>query len=73
VSDVESAGLTWKKSTFSETANCVEVAFGADTVHLRHARSPDGGTLVFTRSEWNAFLDGVRERQFDCPDSGSSS
>ena len=61
--------LTWRKSTFSNGngGDCVEVA-----------DLPDGGRLVrdtklgeaspvlrYTKSEWKAFLDGVRDGQFD--------
>ena len=61
--------LTWRKSTFSNGngGSCVEVA-----------DLPDGGRLVrdtklgeaspvlrYTEGEWTAFLDGVRDGQFD--------
>ncbi|EHR49550.1 protein of unknown function (DUF397) [Saccharomonospora marina XMU15] len=36
-------------------------------VALRQSSEPDGTTLVFTPSEWDAFLAGVRDGEFDRP------
>jgi hypothetical protein len=62
---VDEAGLTWRKSTHSETGTCVEVAFGADDVHVRDSKNPDGVALTFTRAEWGAFVAGIRGGEFD--------
>lgn len=60
----------WRKSSFSGTGNCVEVYSCTcgdcrSTVHVRHSRRPGADRLVFTRPEWQAFLDGVRAGEFD--------
>jgi hypothetical protein len=58
----------WRKSTRSSgDGNCVEVAFASDgSVGVRdskqHGRGP---VLAFSRSEWEAFLGGVRDGEFD--------
>lgn len=55
----------WRKSTASGTSNCVEVSFDAGSVLMRHSRSPQGPVLSFSHSEWEAFLAGVRNGEFD--------
>ena len=58
----------WIKSSKSGTngGNCVEVARLDDgTIGVRDSKNPDGAVLRFTRSEWEAFLDGVAQREFD--------
>jgi Domain of unknown function (DUF397) len=58
----------WIKSSFSGPTggNCVEVGFLADgQVTVRNSRHPDGPELVFTGAEWDAFLRGARDGEFD--------
>ena len=57
----------WRKSSRSQYNNCVEVRFEGDTVPLRSSRDPDGPFLVFTASEWDAFVEGVKRGEFDRP------
>jgi len=59
--------LAWRKSHYSNpSGNCVEAA-GLPTggVAVRNSRYPDGPALVFTRAEWEAFLLGARDGDFD--------
>ncbi|BCY13558.1 DUF397 domain-containing protein [Actinoplanes sp. L3-i22] len=61
-------GAVWHKSTRSggNGGDCVEVAGNLPgIVALRDTKDPDGATLVFSRGEWNAFLEGVRAGEFD--------
>lgn len=54
------------KASKSQTSNCVEVAFVEEGhVAVRDSKNPDGGTLVYTPAEWDAFLEGVRQGEFD--------
>ena len=57
----------WRKSRFCNGASaCVEVASLADgNVALRDSKEPDGPALVFTPSEWAAFIAGARDGEFD--------
>lgn len=60
------AEAVWVKSSRSgANGNCVEVAKLPDgTVAVRDSKNPDGGVLVFTRPEWDAFLGGVLDGDF---------
>ena len=57
----------WKKSSQSETdGQSVEIAdLPGGYVALRDSRSPQGPALVFTPAEWEAFVGGVRDGEFD--------
>ncbi|GAB3210356.1 DUF397 domain-containing protein [Marinactinospora thermotolerans] len=48
----------WRKSSYSNGngGNCVEVADLHDATAVRDSKHPDGGHLVFTATEWSAFL-----------------
>jgi hypothetical protein len=61
------SSVTWKKSSLSGyQADCVEVAgLTGDTIRVRDSKNPRGGVLNFTPGEWDAFLGGVRNGEFD--------
>jgi len=55
------------KSSFSDKGKyscCVEVARENDKILVRHSKEQKD-TLSFTSDEWNAFLQGVKNREFD--------
>jgi hypothetical protein len=60
---------TFFKSSYSVQGGCVEVAFGpAGDVHVRDSKARGSGPqLHFDEREWRAFLDGVRDGEFDHP------
>jgi hypothetical protein len=63
-------GATWIKSRRSGPTggNCVEIAFLPDgEIAVRNSRHPSGPALVFSRAEWDAFLGGARDGEFDRP------
>lgn len=57
----------WRKSSQSGpfTDNCVEVAFVDDAIAVRDSKNPTGPVLIFTVSEWDAFVDGAKDGEFD--------
>jgi hypothetical protein len=61
------SSAAWRKSSLSSTSNCVEVAFVGDRVAVRDSKDRNGPVLLFTPTEWEAFLGGVRIREFDLP------
>jgi hypothetical protein len=67
MSDTSQPGPTWVKSSLSyANGNCVEVQFPGDgSVLVRNSRDPQGPALRYTADEWQAFLGGVRNGEFD--------
>ena len=59
--------LHWVKSSLSfSNGNCVEVASLPDGhVGVRHSQHSEGPVLRFTPDEWQAFLGGARNGEFD--------
>ncbi|GAA1013846.1 hypothetical protein Aple_085400 [Acrocarpospora pleiomorpha] len=56
----------WQKSSFSTNGNCVEVArLDGGNIGVRDSKDPHGHALVFTPSEWDAFVRGVKGAEFD--------
>jgi hypothetical protein len=68
---VDPALVEWERS--GEDAGSIEIAMpgGAgrwargDWVLMRVADDPDGRILVFDRNEWECFIDGARNGEFD--------
>jgi hypothetical protein len=60
---------TWRKSRRSNpSGNCVEIAtLAGEQVAMRNSRHPDGPALVFTRSDWDAFIGGAQDGDFGPP------
>jgi Domain of unknown function (DUF397) len=63
VSDFSNA--VWHKSTRSGDGGCVEVATREPVVGVRDSKDRQGPVLVFRFDEWNAFLAGVRDGEFN--------
>lgn len=69
----------WQKASYSggNGGNCVEVTATHDTLTvphkadedmlylLRDSKDPSGPKLAFTTSEWEAFIAGVKDGEFD--------
>ncbi len=71
---IETKGLSvdlgkaeWRKSTRSGpySDNCVEVAFVDGAIAMRDSKHPTGPVLIFTPSEWDAFVAGAKDGEFD--------
>jgi len=55
-----------KSSLSFSSGNCVEVASLPDGgVGLRNSRHPEGPMLEFTPDEWQAFVGGAHNGEFD--------
>ena len=58
------SSAVWRKSSASGEAQCVEVAVVGASILVRDSKNPGGPVLAFTRSEWDAFLTGIRNGEF---------
>jgi hypothetical protein len=61
------ADSSWVKSSLSlSNSNCVEVAnLSGGGIGVRDIKDTEGPVLRFTPDEWDAFLGGVRNGEFD--------
>lgn len=64
---VDLSQARWRKSSYSGSGGCLEVAFVGDAIAVRDSKDRTGPVLLFTRREWEAFTAGVRDGEFDPP------
>jgi hypothetical protein len=62
---MEWSSAEFSKSSFSGPNGCVEVAIRPDSVAVRDAKHQEGPVLEFSPGEWAAFLQGVKNGEFD--------
>jgi hypothetical protein len=56
----------------NETSDAAPHKAGMDKLYvMRDAKDPDGDKLYFTQAEWDAFVLGVKDGEFDLDDSGN--
>ncbi|GAA5059007.1 DUF397 domain-containing protein [Nocardia callitridis] len=67
--NVDLTGAKWFKSRLSQAGQeCVEVAhLDGGVVGVRDSKNPTGPALVFTAGEWDAFLGGASDGEFNRP------
>ncbi len=65
--DVDLTNARWFKSSQSSgnCDNCVEIAFVGEVIAVRDSKDRSGPALLYTRDEWDAFLGGVKDGEFD--------
>lgn len=69
VTSAEVSRANWRKSSFSNlNGSCVEAApLQPDRIGIRDTKDNGAGpVLIFNRLEWEAFIAGAKEGQFDC-------
>lgn len=60
------SNVAWKKSTRSGgLGECVEVATADEVVAMRDSKDITGPMLVIPHDSWEAFLDAVKDSEFD--------
>jgi Domain of unknown function (DUF397) len=66
--DFDIRRAVWRRARLGRAGSRVEVAFVDDLIGVRNGDDPDGPILVFTRAEWEAFVAGAKDGEFDVPD-----
>ncbi|MHB1330741.1 MAG: DUF397 domain-containing protein [Minisyncoccota bacterium] len=62
MSDKDFTKSSWSKNN---PKTCVMVAIKPRGVAVRDSKDPSKGTQFYTRREWNAFLKGAKNGEFD--------
>jgi hypothetical protein len=57
--------LSWRVARKCDGGSCIRVASSADMIVIGDSKNPDGLLLSYSRSEWAAFVEGVRQGDFD--------
>jgi hypothetical protein len=67
IDGIDPVSMAWRKSSYSDSGGeCVETAVLPDRrVAVRHSKEPGGAILLYTPAEWNAFLKGAKDGEFD--------
>ena len=60
----------WRKSSFSNSGDCLEWMIDVDQVRLRDSTGRSSGELHLSYSEWRAFLAAVKAGEADLPVGG---
>ncbi|MFJ4656599.1 DUF397 domain-containing protein [Nocardia sp. NPDC088792] len=60
------ADAVWRRS--DDRTDGVEIAFlSSGNIGLRDSRNPEGPVLIFTPGEWQAFVAGAKDGEFNRP------
>ena len=57
--------LNWHVAQKCNGGACIQVAPHGEQIVIGDSKNPGGPILTYTRSEWHAFVDGIREGDFD--------
>lgn len=63
--DFDLSRAVWQRAEGDTSEAAVEVAFVDDLIGMRNSAEPDGPILVFTQAEWDAFVAGAQDGEFD--------
>jgi hypothetical protein len=64
--EADLTNAVWRRSGGAQTDAAVEVALlDGGNVAVRDSRKPDGDVLFFTPGEWDAFVGGAKDGEFD--------
>jgi hypothetical protein len=63
--DLDGARWTSGRRLQPDSPNYVEVAFVGEAIAVRDSTNPDGPALIFTPAEWDAFVGGAKDGEFD--------
>jgi hypothetical protein len=56
---VDLDSLRWRKSSYSDAEDCVEVGHGTDVVGVRDTKDRGSRLLIVPESAWHVFADAV--------------
>lgn len=59
--NISASALAWRKSSFSNSGGCVEVAASGGAAFVRDTKNRNGATLAFSFTAWLKFIDTIRQ------------
>lgn len=57
--------LAWRVALRCNGGECIRVAPHGNQIIIGDTKNPKGPVLTYSRDEWHAFVDGVRQGDFD--------
>ncbi|WP_320066624.1 DUF397 domain-containing protein [Micromonospora sp. RTGN7] len=63
--DFDLSRAVWQRAEGDTSDSAVEVAFVDDLIGMRNSAEPEGPVLVFNQAEWDAFVAGAQDGEFD--------
>jgi hypothetical protein len=57
--------LTWRTAFNCNGGTCIKVAVSGQAVHIADSKAPEGPILTYTPAEWQEFLAGAKNGDFD--------
>lgn len=63
--DCSVADIPWRTAVKSAASNCVKVARRNGVIVIADSKNPSGPVLSYTLDEFDAFLDGAKNGEFD--------
>jgi hypothetical protein len=57
--------LDWRVALACNGGECIRVAPQGSEVVIGDSKNPNGPVLTYSRPEWRAFVDGIRQGDFD--------
>lgn len=61
----ELGAVRWRKSSYSGTGECFEIADLGRQVAVRNSKHPRAGTVLLSREVFSAWIAGCRAGEFD--------
>lgn len=58
-------GISWRVARRCNGGECVRIAVNGDAIVLGDTKRPDGPVMFYSRAEWAAFVEGIRQGDFD--------
>ncbi len=63
--DTSAGEPTWRAARRCDGGACVEIGTVGEAVLIRSSADPDGIYVALSRYEWQAFVTGVKDGDFD--------
>jgi hypothetical protein len=57
--------LNWQIALACNGGECIQVAPRGNQILIGDSKNPHGPVLTYSRTEWHAFVDGIRQGDFD--------